>query len=323
VTGARRVLAMLAVAAGNPAEGLDQAEAAVAAARQSGDSWEVGVTLAIKASVIAANGDLEGARTAHEQALAAIGDNRGWVVATVRYGLGRLARICGDPVEARGHFEDALAVYRQIDARPQIVRCLASIGQLALGDHDLPAARACLTEAMALTLVTGQRQAIARSVAALATLAAASDDLAAAVRLAGTARTLFEALSAPQASAQGRLDVLIDAARAELGQESVRTLLAEGRGMSAHQAARQVTASAADRVTPREPAYWPGPLTEREREVALLVADGLGNRAIADSLFITQATAARHVANIFAKLDFSSRAQLIAWVVRSARRGDG
>ena len=60
---------------------------------------------------------------------------------------------------------------------------------------------------------------------------------------------------------------------------------------------------------------WPGPLTDREHEVARLVATALSNRAIGETLDISQATAARHVANIFAKLGFSSRAQLIAWVL--------
>jgi len=55
-------------------------------------------------------------------------------------------------------------------------------------------------------------------------------------------------------------------------------------------------------------------LTEREREVAILAARGLSNRGIGEQLFISQATAARHIANIFVKLGFSSRAQLVAWV---------
>ena len=50
---------------------------------------------------------------------------------------------------------------------------------------------------------------------------------------------------------------------------------------------------------------WPGPLTDREQEVARLVADGATNRAIGEKLAISQATAARHVANIFVKLGFS------------------
>lgn len=319
LAGARRMLALTALLAGRPSDALSEADAAIAAARWVGDGWEEGLIFSIKATAIAGQGDLDGAYASYQQALAALGDSRGWAVANVRYGLGRLARVRGDHAEAHRHFSDALALYSQVDARPQMARCLASIGQLGLDAHDVASARASLSEAMALSLVTGQRLAIARGVAALAALAVASGDPASAVRLAGTARTLFEALSTPQPAAIGKLDALVNAARAELGPETVLSLLAEGRGMTAYEAARRATAPAADHARRDEPVPWPGPLTDREREVAMLVADGLANRAIGDKLFITQATVARHIANIFGKLDFSSRAQLIAWVVRSAQ----
>ncbi|MDL4819341.1 ATP-binding protein [Actinomadura opuntiae] len=56
------------------------------------------------------------------------------------------------------------------------------------------------------------------------------------------------------------------------------------------------------------------PLTEREREVAALVAEGLSNRDIADRLTIAKRTADSHVEHILAKLGFSSRAQIAVWV---------
>jgi DNA-binding NarL/FixJ family response regulator len=56
-------------------------------------------------------------------------------------------------------------------------------------------------------------------------------------------------------------------------------------------------------------------LTVREMEIARLIARGLSNRGIAAELTISPATAARHVANIFGKLGFTSRAQVAAWTV--------
>jgi DNA-binding NarL/FixJ family response regulator len=56
-------------------------------------------------------------------------------------------------------------------------------------------------------------------------------------------------------------------------------------------------------------------LTAREQEIAELVARGLSNRAIADELVISPATAARHVANILSKLGFSTRTQIAAWLI--------
>lgn len=51
-----------------------------------------------------------------------------------------------------------------------------------------------------------------------------------------------------------------------------------------------------------------GPLSPREAEVLRLVASGMGNRAIAAELYLSEKTVARHISNIFLKLGLSSRA---------------
>ena len=58
----------------------------------------------------------------------------------------------------------------------------------------------------------------------------------------------------------------------------------------------------------------PAQLTPREREVARLVARGLSNREIAERLVIAKRTSDSHVEHILAKLGFTSRAQIAAWV---------
>jgi DNA-binding CsgD family transcriptional regulator len=56
-------------------------------------------------------------------------------------------------------------------------------------------------------------------------------------------------------------------------------------------------------------------LTRREREVAVLIAQGKSNRAIAEALVIGERTVEGYVSNILNKLGFTSRAQIAAWVV--------
>jgi DNA-binding NarL/FixJ family response regulator len=55
-------------------------------------------------------------------------------------------------------------------------------------------------------------------------------------------------------------------------------------------------------------------LTRREREVALLVAQGLTNPQIAQELSVSRSTANNHVARILRKLGLHSRAQIATWV---------
>ncbi len=57
-------------------------------------------------------------------------------------------------------------------------------------------------------------------------------------------------------------------------------------------------------------------LTERERQVLILVADGLSNQEVADKLIISVKTVERHRANILAKLGLHSRTELVKYAIR-------
>jgi DNA-binding NarL/FixJ family response regulator len=57
-------------------------------------------------------------------------------------------------------------------------------------------------------------------------------------------------------------------------------------------------------------------LTEREREVLGLIADGRSNREIARALVLSEKTVKTHVSNILMKLDLSDRTQAAIWAVR-------
>ena len=65
----------------------------------------------------------------------------------------------------------------------------------------------------------------------------------------------------------------------------------------------------------RRPAWGPEALTQREREVARLAAEGASARAIGERLFISERTAEAHIAHVYLKLDIHSRVEL-------ARRAD-
>jgi DNA-binding NarL/FixJ family response regulator len=58
-------------------------------------------------------------------------------------------------------------------------------------------------------------------------------------------------------------------------------------------------------------------LTERERQVLLLVAQGRSNAEIADLLVIAESTAKTHVKRVLAKIDVHDRAQAVVFAYRS------
>ncbi|MEU1378361.1 response regulator transcription factor [Streptomyces triculaminicus] len=59
-----------------------------------------------------------------------------------------------------------------------------------------------------------------------------------------------------------------------------------------------------------------GALTDREREVLALIADGRSNREIARALVLSEKTVKTHVSNILMKLDLADRTQAALWAVR-------
>jgi DNA-binding NarL/FixJ family response regulator len=63
------------------------------------------------------------------------------------------------------------------------------------------------------------------------------------------------------------------------------------------------------------------PLTKRESQIADLVAEGLSNRAIAESLVLSPRTVDGHVERILPKLEFSSRSQIASSV--GSRKAQG
>jgi DNA-binding NarL/FixJ family response regulator len=69
----------------------------------------------------------------------------------------------------------------------------------------------------------------------------------------------------------------------------------------------------------RKPRRVEEELTPREREVLALIADGVSNRQIAQTLVISERTARSHVSAILAKLGLVSRTQAALWAVRQGQ----
>jgi predicted ATPase/DNA-binding CsgD family transcriptional regulator len=341
-----RMLGLVALRSGRAEDALAGVQSAIAAAGADGDEWEEGLALVSKATVLARLGRLDEAQQAFEAALDLLAGNNGWGIARARYGSGMLAMSRGDNDLAFEQFTGALQMFSELDARPEMAGCLAGIGRVQLAAGDLAGAASSLASSLRLSVAAGQRLGIARGVDAVAGLAAASGDQQTAARLAGAAGRLRDAADQVRTAAgQACLDRVLASAQRAMGAGNAARLLADGAALSQDEAVSLALQACApyradlaadahptgDAVTARSarPAgagRQDGPggaarqgqqtLTAREQEIALLIARGLSNRAIADELVISPATAARHVANILGKLGFSSRAQVAAWAVQ-------
>jgi non-specific serine/threonine protein kinase len=157
----------------------------------------------------------------------------------------------------------------------------------------------------------------------LTTCLVSAADLERAVVLRGAADTLWTLLNAPVLIGPAYTQIrerVTATARSALGEERFVALLRYGAALPLSDAlatARgEVPAVPADSplaVSGTAAGSEARSLTRRELEVARLVADGLGNREIAGRLFLSKRTVDSHIEHIFAKLSFSSRAQLAGW----------
>ena len=322
---ALNLLSEIALHTGRTGDAAACADEALSIAQAIGDGWNEGYALGTRAAIA---GLLGRRREAQQLAKASISVMRRidqqWGVARALLGLGDLARLRDDPGDAHDRYLDALAILREIDARPGIARCLAGLGRVAMDLGAIELARQHLAESIRLSQSTGARMGVARGLEAFAALTVQEGRPALAVQLTAAASALREAAGLP--ALQGARAEQYLAPGRRLGEQAVARLWAEGLAMGSEAAVAlaldgppAAASGGRDTVTltavgtHKGAAAVPGMLTPRERQVVGLISGGRSNKAIAEELFISPATAARHVANILAKLGFTSRTQIAAW----------
>jgi ATP/maltotriose-dependent transcriptional regulator MalT len=245
-----------------------------------------------------------------------------WGVARQLNALGQLARLKGDLEGATELHQRGLAVSRAIGDTFGVSTDLASLASLAYARGQLASARALLIESLGLQRAVGSVWGMADKLELLAGMVGRLRRPHDAVLLFGAAEGLREWLGdwrgewRPDQHERYRRDVALT--RAQLGEAVFEAGLAAGRRIQLDQALDLALGLRdAGRLASSGPLRTPATLSSREREVAGLVATGLTNRQIASELVITEATAAKHVENIRAKLGVTSRTHIAAWVLNT------
>jgi DNA-binding CsgD family transcriptional regulator len=226
-------------------------------------------------------------------------------------GLALLQLARGD---AAGSFS-ALSLALESSAAPRIrARLLPAVVEAALGAGEVAAAHGAAEELAALA--TELRAPYLQGAAAHATGAVllAEGRPREALAALRAAEPRWEESHAPYEAARTRLLVglacraLGDPAGAALELEAARDCFER---LGAAPELARLTPKAAGRL-------GAGGLSAREVEVLRHVAAGGTNRAIAAALGLSPKTVARHLSNIFVKLDVSSRAAATAWAYEHA-----
>ncbi|MGN6795751.1 MAG: response regulator transcription factor [Streptosporangiaceae bacterium] len=213
---------------------------------------------------------------------------------------------------AQGRAEAAAAAIRRLLGevgdpvhRSQVLPAAVEV-QLAAGHSDEASDTAAELQSIAASFGCPSLHARANHAAALVALEA--DDPATALQLLRQALAVWKRLGWRYENARCRLQ-LGRTLRALSDAESAATELAAAR----HSFAELGAAPAEREVATLLTSAYPSGLTAREVEVLRLVAAGNTNPEIAAQLFLSEKTVARHLSNIFAKLEVTSRTAAAAF----------
>jgi DNA-binding NarL/FixJ family response regulator len=215
---------------------------------------------------------------------------------------------------AQGRIDVAVASIRaalavETQDRLASARLCAAAVEIALAARDSKGAGNAADELDATAAAYGSSGLEAASRQARGAVLLADGQPAQALRMLRSACRLWQELAAPYDAAKTRL-LLAQAYRA-LGDEDAAALELDAAQRVFDQLGATLDGRRVARL--RGQSVLPGGLTRREAEVLGLVAVGKSNREIAAELFLSDKTVARHLANIFTKLDLQSRTAAAAY----------
>lgn len=262
-------------------------------------TYYLGLAAYFKSDLSSASDLLEEARRLHAES----GTRFGAAMAMTVYGQVELAR--GRFAEATASLEQALALIRMLGDRWVEAYVLWLLGLVTSKQGDHHAAEHLIEQALAAQEELHDVTGLALCIEALAWNAALQGDAGRCARLLGAARRTWRSLSAEiDGPLRAEHDAAVRIALTRLGHQRYLRLEQEGfeHGLRGYQ---QIGAAGGDAGHP---------LTDRELEIARLVAGGLSNREIAASLNLSKRTVDSHLDHIFAKVGVRGRVELTNWI---------
>jgi predicted ATPase/DNA-binding CsgD family transcriptional regulator/tetratricopeptide (TPR) repeat protein len=312
-------LGQVALFQGNPTTARELAGEGARLFKEVGEAWGTALALLHLGRAAVESGDLAAARSLLEESAALFrvsGDQQRLALPVDMLGMVALRQ--GDYDAARTQFKEALAVVQEMGDAQFMADALLHLGTVALRMGNAHESAALYQQSLALYRGQGYKDGIAEGLAGLAEVASLTGQPERAARLCGAVEALRESshTSLPPLR-RAAYDRIVEGIRTRLDDAAFAEALAQGRAIPLEQ-----TISFALSLPPSQPLsprralqQQLDGLTEREREVARLVAHGKSNRAIADQLVVGVSTVEAHITHIFTRLGFSSRTQIAAWAI--------
>jgi DNA-binding CsgD family transcriptional regulator len=200
-----------------------------------------------------------------------------------------LALAQANPVRALDMTDVLIASDPHTSEQRPILRVLRLRGEAQMAFQQPIEAESALTAALAVATAQGARPMQWRINVSLGNLYQGQGRHNEAEQAFATARTIIEELAT----------TLADEALRDTFMRQAFRMFPHARSLSSAQATKHAF----------------GGLSKREREVAVLIAEGKSNREIADMLVLSERTIESHVSSIMLKLDYTSRTQIATWTL--------
>ena len=219
----------------------------------------------------------------------------------------------GERNRAEPIFEEALALMRNLGNPLAMLYPLSNLGVIALEQGEVTRAASLLRESLALAVTHGNTRVVACDLVDLAGVAEVLGQGERAVRLLGAAEALLETIGVSRPdSDRPYYDRLVSRVRSGVDEDTFGGAWAAGRTLTRDDAVAEANAIAAE-ATEAFPASRPPNagarygLSVREVDVLRLIAEGMTDREIGETLFISRRTVTTHVTSILNKLGVETR----------------
>lgn len=302
------ILAQVELAQGNVPKAHEFAKESYSVSIQTGQRWFRAYALMVLGDTYLALNDFAGARQQYELSFSLrqeMNDPEGMALASNR--LGKLAWQQGNVAEAEKQFAHGLTIYREINDLGGLAESLTGFGETAVAQGNYKTACSHFNEALQITLENQFTFLLLNLLLAIADLCSKVSE--------GTLgeQILAFILNHPAVSHDQQ------AAAQHLADEWQRPLPAEPLSLTSIVTAVQASLtpvtlqnSEPDPAQARTAETLVEPLTNREIEVLQLMADGLTNPEIAETLIIAVGTVKSYTAQIYAKLGVRNRVEAVA-----------
>jgi len=311
--------AYAARAAGDYQTEFDLSKRGIQVQRELGNRRQLGLTLSITSFSAMALGDYDAAHAMLDEALPILREvGNPYRIAMALNFSGDLARCEQDYDRAQTAYEESVNLLRELDAPRDLASALHNLGHTCLRRGDAERARALFDESMNIHLAQRNTLGTAECLIGFAAVAVVRGLSAAAARLLAAAVAIGgQRTASTWAATRMEYEHYLALVRSSLTETEFQAEQAVGRAFSLQQAVESIRDLPLRPTVPSPIRKKLGDLTVREREVAVLIAQGRTNGEIADTLVVSKRTVEAHIAHILSKLGFTNRAQIVRWTIET------